>query len=106
MKLFMAVAAGVVAVGLSGCVSNTTQVKELAAADMKCSADAVQVRFEDRPYLGTTYYSASGCDKQRTYTCSKPLSIVAIPFGNSNCSHDGSALHQVLGVGIGIASHH
>jgi hypothetical protein len=91
MKLCMVAAAGVVAVGLSGCVSNTTQVKELAAADMKCSPDAVQVRFEDRPYVGITHYSASGCSKQRTYTCSKPIWFIAVPLGNSDCRHDHGA---------------
>lgn len=103
MKLLMAAAAGVVALGMSACVSNTTQVKELATADLKCSPDAVRVTFDDRPYLGTTYYSASGCDKQRTYTCNKRFSVVAIPFGNSDCSSDASAPHH--GPGVGIAGH-
>jgi len=70
---------------LSGCATNVSTVRNEAAFDLRCDADDVSVELLERPYVGFTRYSATGCGNAVTFQCSKQIWIYGVPIADREC---------------------
>jgi len=77
---------------LGGCATNVGTVRNEAAFDLRCDADDVTVELLERPYVGITYYNATGCGDVVTFRCSKHVWFYGLPLGYSACKRDKTQL--------------
>ena len=85
-----AIAMCLMALGLAGCATNVSQVRERGAADLNCDAKAVSVTLVERPYVGVTRYEAEGCGATKAYECTARLFSWGMPIGERTCRREGS----------------
>lgn len=86
----------IVAMGLGGCASNVSQVRERGAIDLGCEPSGVSVELVERPYVGVTRYQAHGCGDTRAYECSARLFTNGVPLGGRACRRAGGGPRPVV----------
>ena len=75
---------------LAGCASNIAQVRTRGALDLGCDLSNVDVQLTERPYVGVTRYTATGCGAARSYACSAHFYSLGLPLGERTCKRAGS----------------
>jgi hypothetical protein len=81
---------------LTGCASNSAQVRLRSAQDLGCDAANVHVELTERPYVGVTRYEATGCGESRAYECRARAYVVGVPMGERTCRRTGGPAGPVV----------
>jgi hypothetical protein len=81
---------------ITGCATNSSQVRLRSALDLDCDAASVSVQLTERPYIGVTRYEATGCGESRFYECRARAYVLGVPMGERTCRRTGDRAGPVV----------